>query len=47
VNYIYTIVTNKKASGKKGILVAIVAGTKTEEVIEQVSKIDPKRDKLL
>ncbi|MEZ7507315.1 hypothetical protein [Flavobacterium sp. Arc2] len=34
---LYTIVTNKKAKGKKGSLVAIVAGTKTEQVIEQVS----------
>ena len=40
---LYTIVTNKKAKGKKGSLVAIVAGTKTEQVIEQVSKINPKK----
>ncbi|MDG2431931.1 transposase [Flavobacterium sp.] len=40
---LYTIVTNKKAKGKKGSLVAIVAGTKTEHVIEQVSKIDLKK----
>nr|WP_217636980.1 transposase [Flavobacterium degerlachei] len=40
---LYTIVTNKKAKGKKGSLVAIVAGTKTEQVIEQVSKIDSKK----
>ena len=39
---LYTIVTNKKAKGKKGSLVAIVAGTKTEQVIEQVSKINLK-----
>jgi hypothetical protein len=36
---LYTIVTNKKAKGKKGSLVAIVAGTKTEQVIEHVSKL--------
>uniref|UniRef100_UPI001FE14AE4 transposase n=1 Tax=Flavobacterium degerlachei TaxID=229203 RepID=UPI001FE14AE4 len=36
------MVTNKKAKGKKGSLVAIVAGTKTEQVIEQVSKINLK-----
>ncbi|WP_220762316.1 transposase, partial [Flavobacterium sp. UMI-01] len=40
---LYTIVTNKKAKGKKGSLVAIVAGTKTELVIEKVSKIDLKK----
>jgi transposase len=40
---LYTIVTNQKAKGKKGSLVAIVAGTKTEQVIEQVSKIDSKK----
>ena len=40
---LYTIVTNKKAKGKKGSLVAIVAGTKTELVIEHVSKIDSKK----
>nr|WP_246022100.1 transposase [Flavobacterium cellulosilyticum] len=37
------MVTNKKSKGKKGSLVAIVAGTKTEQVIEQVSKIDSKK----
>ena len=39
---LYTIVTNKKAKGKKGSLVAIVAGTKAEQVIEHISKIDHK-----
>jgi hypothetical protein len=38
---LYTIVTNKKQKAK-GSLVAIVAGTKTEQVIEQVSKINLK-----
>ena len=37
---LYTIVTNKKAKDKRGSLVAIVAGTKTEQVIEHVIKID-------
>jgi len=37
---LYTIVTNKKAKGKKGSLIAIISGTKTEEVIEHLSKID-------
>jgi hypothetical protein len=43
---LYTIVTNKKAKGKNGSLVAIVAGTKTEQVIEH-SKIESKKDKPL
>lgn len=40
---LYTIVTNKKFKGKKGFLVAIVAGTKAEQVIEHISKIDYKK----
>ncbi len=40
---LYTIVTNKKAKGKKGALVAIIAGTKAEEVIEHICKIDYKK----
>jgi transposase len=40
---LYTIVTNKKAKGKKGSLVAIVIGTKTEQVIEQFSIIESKK----
>jgi len=44
---LYTVVTNKKAKGKKGSLVAIVAGSKTEQVIEHVSKITLKKNKPL
>ena len=44
---LYTIVTNKKFKGKKGSLVAIVAGTKAEQVIEHISKIDYKKRKLV
>jgi transposase len=40
---LYTIVTNKKANGKKGSLVAIVAGTKADQVIEHINKIDYKK----
>ncbi|MCC9061901.1 transposase [Flavobacterium sp. F-30] len=40
---LYTIVTNKKFKGKKGSLVAIIAGTKAEQVIEHISKIDYKK----
>lgn len=39
---LYTISTNKKAKGKKGSLIAIVAGTRAEQVIEHLSKIDHK-----
>lgn len=44
---LYTIITNKKAKGKKGAIVAILAGTKAEPIIEQLFKI-PKtlRDKV-
>ena len=43
----YTIITNKKAKGKKGTIVAILAGTKVAPIIEQLFKI-PKtlRDKV-
>ena len=40
---LYTIVTNKKFKGKKGSLVAIVAGTKADQVIEHIGKIDYKK----
>lgn len=36
---LYTIVTNKKAKGKKGSIVAIVATTKAESVINHLFKI--------
>ena len=34
-----TNITNKKAKGKKGTIVAILAGTKAEPIIEQFLKI--------
>jgi transposase len=40
---LFTIVTNKQAKGKKGCLVAIVAGTKADQVIEHICKIDYKK----
>ena len=44
---LYTIITNKKAKGKKGAIVAIMAGTKVEPIIEQLLKISKsKRDKV-
>ena len=44
---LYTIITNKKAKGKKGAIVAILSGTKAEPIIAQLLKI-PKslRDKV-
>jgi transposase len=44
---LYTIVTNKKAKGKKGSLVAIIAGTKADQVIEHICKIDYKKRSLV
>ncbi|MGQ7871479.1 ISL3 family transposase, partial [Sunxiuqinia sp. sy24] len=36
---LYTILTNKAAKGKKGALVAMVKGTKAEDVIEALRTI--------
>lgn len=36
---LYTVVTNKKAKGKKGAIVAIIAGTKSETVINYLKRI--------
>lgn len=44
---LYTIVTNKEAKGQKGVLVAMVHGTCSEEVIEVLNKIPKsKRNKV-
>lgn len=40
---LYTVVTNKKFKGRKGSLVAIISGTKADQVIEHISKIDYKK----
>lgn len=40
---LYTIVTNKKFKGRKGSLVAIISGTKADQIIEHISKIDYKK----
>lgn len=39
---LYTVVTNKRARGKKGTIVAILSGTKSENIIPILQKI-PKR----
>ena len=36
---LYTIVTNKAAHGGKGTIVAIVSGTKSDEIIEALERI--------
>jgi len=36
---LYTVVTNKKAKGRAGSIVAIIAGTKSEDVIKYLQKI--------
>ncbi|MCQ8757630.1 transposase, partial [Escherichia coli] len=44
---LYTILTNKSAKGGRGSIVAIVAGTKAEAVIEVLRKIpEPLRKKV-
>ncbi|MDL5511282.1 transposase [Arenibacter sp. M-2] len=40
---LYTIITNKKAKGKKGSIVAIFSGTKVEPIMEQLMKIPAKK----
>ncbi len=44
---LYTIITNKKAKGKKGSIVAILSGTKAEPIIKHLFKIpSSKRNKV-
>lgn len=44
---LYTVVTNKAAKGRKGSVVAIIEGTKSEKVIEYLQKIPAaKRNKV-
>lgn len=40
---LYTILTNKEANGKKGSIVAIVKGTKAQDVINVLNKIPVER----
>ena len=42
---LYTILTNKKAKGKKGAIIAMVKGTKADTVIEILHKIPLKQRK--
>lgn len=44
---LYTILTNKEAKGKKGSIVAIIAGTKAVDIMKALRKIpEPKRKKV-
>jgi transposase len=36
---LYTVITNKKAKGRAGSIIAIIKGTKVEEVVKYVKKI--------
>lgn len=42
---LYTVVTNKKARGKKGTMVAIVEGTKAEDVVKALENIPYRKRK--
>jgi len=44
---LYTIITNKKAKGKKGSIVAMIKGTKAEAVIKILHKIPLKQRKIV
>ena len=39
---LYTVLTSKKAKGRKGSIVAIIRGTQSDKVIEQILKINRK-----
>ncbi|HEU0227678.1 MAG TPA: transposase [Arachidicoccus soli] len=42
---LYTILTNKAAKGKQGAIVAIVAGTQAETIIDIIQKIPERKRK--
>ena len=44
---LYTILTNKSAKGKKGTLVAMIKGTKSDEIIQILEKIPKKQRDLV
>jgi len=39
---LYTVLTNKAAKGKKGALVAMIAGTRSDEIIKVINQIPKK-----
>lgn len=44
---LYTIITNKATKGKKGALVAMIAGTKADTIIRIINKIPEKYRKIV
>ena len=44
---LYTILTNKSAKGKKGTLVAMIKGTKSDKIIQILEKIPKKQRDLV
>ncbi len=44
---LYTILTNKEAKGKKGSIVAIVAGTKAADIMKVLRKIPEPKCKMI
>lgn len=42
---VYTFLTNKAGKGRKGTLVAVVKGTKAEDVVQVLKKIDQSKRK--
>lgn len=44
---LYTVVTNKKAKGRAGSIVAIIEGTKAEVVIEHINKISVSKRRIV
>lgn len=40
---LYTIITNKSAKGKKGTLVAIIEGTRSEDIIKKIRSISQRK----
>jgi len=44
---LYTIITNKKAKGKKGALVAMVHGTCSDKVVEVLKKIPASKRRMV
>jgi transposase len=43
---LYTILTNKKATGRKGAIIAMIKGTKVDAVIKILEKTPLKQRKL-
>lgn len=43
----YTVLTNKDAHGKKGSIVAIVKGTKSQDIIDIINKISESRRRMV